>query len=296
MTSQDRAAQASMTVRSKRVQAYRVLGRTCIYAALLLGSVAYGFPFAWMLRSSLMSLDMFYEDPPPLLPNPANWENYAEVWTTGPMPWWIANSTIVTLLGVVVMSFMSAVIAFGFARTSFPIRDVLFILVISTMMLPDHVTIIPKVIMFRDVGWLDTLLPLTVPMLGGSAFYIFILRQFFLTIPRDLDDAAAIDGASRRRIFWNVVLPLSKPAIATVAVFSFILHWNDFFHPYIYLQSPDRMTLAVGMRFFQSGLYDVPRLHLQMAIAVIAVAPILVVFFFAQKQFIRGIVLTGIKG
>ena len=292
----DRRTQSTTTIRGWRSRMMRPVWRVLVYVMLIGGSALYGFPFAWMVRSSAMSIDQFYEDPPPFFPVPPNWESFTEVWETGPIVAWIMNSTIVTVLGVVVLTFVSAVVAFGFARTEYPIRDALFLLVISTMMLPQHVTIIPKVIMFRDLGWLDTLLPLTVPMIGGSAFYIFILRQFFRTIPRELDDAAAIDGASPLRIMFTVVFPLSKPAIATVAVFSFISNWNEFFEPFIYLNTPKNMTLAVGMRFFQAGMWEQPQLHLQMAIALIAVAPILVAFFFAQKHFIHGITLTGIKG
>lgn len=290
------SVQSSATIRGWRTRILRPTWRILVYFMLIGGSALYGFPFAWMVRSSAMSIDQFYEDPPPFFPVPPNWTSYTEVWETGPIVAWIMNSTIVTVLGVVVLTFVSAVVAFGFARTEYPIRDALFLLVISTMMLPQHVTIIPKVIIFRDLGWLDTLLPLTVPMIGGSAFFIFILRQFFRTIPRELDDAAAIDGASPVRIMFTIIFPLSKPAIATVAVFSFIGNWNEFFEPFIYLNTPDRMTLAVGMRFFQAGMWEQPQLHLQMAIALIAVTPILVIFFFAQKHFIQGITLTGLKG
>ena len=291
-----RRVQSSTTIRGWRSRMVRPVWRVLVYVMLIGGSALYGFPFAWMVRSSVMSIDQFYEDPPPFFPLPPNWSSFTEVWETGPIVAWIMNSTIVTVLGVVVLTFVSAVVAFGFARTEYPIRDALFLLVISTMMLPQHVTIIPKVIIFRDLGWLDTLLPLTVPMIGGSAFFIFILRQFFRTIPRELDDAAAIDGASPLRIMFTIIFPLSKPAIATVAVFSFIGNWNEFFEPFIYLNTPDRMTLAVGMRFFQAGMWEQPQLHLQMAIALIAVVPILVIFFFAQKHFIQGITLTGLKG
>ena len=291
-----RSMQSTATIRGRRARALRPAGRVLVYVMLIGGSALYGFPFGWMVRSSVMSIDQFYEDPPPFFPLPPNWASYTKVWETGPVLAWIVNSTIVTTLGVVVLTFVSAVVAFGFARTEYPIRDALFLLVISTMMLPQHVTIIPKVIIFRDLGWLDTLLPLTVPMIGGSAFYIFIMRQFFRAIPRELDEAAAMDGASRLRIMFTIVFPLSKPVIATVAVFSFIGNWNDFFEPFIYLNTPKNMTLAVGMRFFQAGLYEQPQLHLQMAIALIAVVPILVLFFFAQKHFIRGITLTGLKG
>ena len=291
-----RQGQTATTIRGWRARVARPVWRVLVYTMLVGGSALYGFPFAWMVRSSAMSIDQFYEDPPPFFPLPPNWSSYAEVWETGPIVWWIINSTIVTVLGVVVLTAVSAVVAFGFARTEYPIRDALFLLVISTMMLPQHVTIIPKVIIFRDLGWLDTLLPLTVPMIGGSAFFIFILRQFFRTIPRELDDAAAIDGASPIRIMFTIVFPLSKPAIATVAVFSFIGNWNEFFEPFIYLNTPKNMTLAVGMRFFQAGMWEQPQLHLQMAVALMAVAPILIAFFFAQKHFIHGITLTGIKG
>ena len=288
--------QSTVTIRGWRARILRPAWRVLVYAMLAAGGAIYGFPFGWMVRSSFMTIDQFYEDPPPFFPLPPNWSSYTEVWETGPIVWWIANSTIVTVLGVVLMTFVSAVVAFGFARTEYPIRDALFLLVISTMMLPEHVTIIPKVIIFRDLGWLDTLLPLTVPMIGGSAFFIFILRQFFRTIPRELDDAAAIDGASPLRVMFTIVFPLSKPAIATVAVFSFIGKWNEFFEPFIYLNTPERMTFAVGLRFFQAGMWEQPQLHLQMAVALIAVSPIVVIFFFAQQHFVRGITLTGIKG
>ena len=284
------------TIRSRRIRNLRFVARGLAYASLVAGSAMYAIPFFWMIRASLMSLDMFYEDPQPLFPDPPAWNNFTDVWQVGPMHWWISNSVIVSIAGVTVGTLISALVAFGFARTRFPGSRFFFILVISTMMLPQHVTIIPQVILFRELKWLDTLLPLLVPLLGGAPFYIFILRQFFMTIPTELDEAAAIDGASRFRVFWTVVIPLSKPAIATVAVFSFINHWNDFFFPFIVLQSPERLTLSVGMRWLQSGQYEAQRLHLQMAIAVIAVAPIVVAFFLAQKHFIRGIALTGIKG
>ena len=270
--------------------------RLVVYAGLVGGSIMYAIPFLWMIRASLMSIDMFFEDPQPLIPNPPAWNNFTDVWLVGPIAWWITNSTIVSFIAVTAGTLISAIVAFGFARLRFPGNRIFFLLVISTMMLPQHVTIIPQVILFRELNWLDTLLPLIVPLLGGTPFYIFLLRQFFLTLPLELDEAAQIDGASRMRVFWTVVMPLSKPAVATVAVFSFINHWNDFFFPLIILQSAERLTLAVGMRWLEAGQYEAQRLNLQMAIAIIAVAPVVILFFFAQKHFIRGIALTGIKG
>ena len=284
------------TIRSRRSQFLQLLLKAFYYIVLIGASVLYAIPFLWMIRASLMSLDMFYVVPQPLVPNPPAWNNYTDVWQVGPVLWWITNSTIVSFVGVTVGTFISALVAFGFARLKFPGNRIFFLIVISTMMLPQHVTIIPQVILFRELNWLDTLLPLIIPLLGGAPFYIFLLRQFFLTLPLELDEAAAIDGASRMRVFWTVIIPLSKPAIATVAVFSFISHWNDFFFPLIVLQSSEKLTLAVGMRWLQAGQYEAQRLHLQMAIALIAVAPVVILFFLAQKHFIRGIALTGIKG
>ena len=284
------------TIRSRRIQSLRKIARLVAYVGLIGGSIIYAIPFLWMIRASLMSIDMFYEDPQPLFPDPPAFVNYSDVWQIGPFIWWISNSAIVSFTAVTVGTLISAIVAFGFARLRFPGNRIFFLIVISTMMVPQHVTIIPQVILFRELNWLDTLLPLIIPLLGGTPFYIFLLRQFFMTLPLELDEAAQIDGASRMRVFWTVVMPLSKPAIATVAVFSFINHWNDFFYPLIMLQSSDRLTLAVGMRWLQAGQYEAQQLHLQMAVAMIAVAPVVVLFFFAQKHFIRGIALTGIKG
>jgi ABC-type glycerol-3-phosphate transport system permease component len=274
----------------------RIIARLVAYVGLIGGSLMYAIPFVWMVRASLMSIDMFYEDPQPLFPDPPAFNNFADVWQIGPFFWWIGNSTIVSFAAVTAGTLISAIVAFGFARLRFPGNRIFFLIVISTMMLPQHVIIIPQVILFRELNWLDTLLPLIIPLFGGTPFYIFLLRQFFMTLPLELDEAAQIDGASRLRVFWTVVMPLSKPAIATVGVFSFINHWNDFFFPLIILQSSERLTLAVGMRWLQAGQYEAQRLHLQMAVAIIAVAPVIVLFFFAQKHFIRGIALTGIKG
>ena len=286
----------SITIRSTSAKLLRTLRRFSIYFIVIAGSLMFAIPFFWMVRWSLMSQAQFYDPATGLIPNPPNWENYAQVWRTGPLLWWIVNSTIITFIAVTLGTLVSALVAYGFARVEFPGRRGLFILVLATMMVPLHVTIIPLVIIFRELEWLDTLLPLVIPGLGGGAFYIFILRQFFRTIPIELDEAARTDGANRIGIFFRVILPLSKPALATVAVLSFIGSWNDFFFPLIVLNSSERLTLAVGMRWFSAGQYASSMHQLQMAISCIAVLPIVVAFFFAQRHFIRGITLTGIKG
>lgn len=284
-----------ITVRSNSVRVVRALTRALIYLVLLGGSVMYAIPFIYMIRWSIMTTGQVY-DPDLFWPFPPYFGNYTYVWQQQPVPWWLLNSSIVTFIGVAVGTFVSCVVAYGFARLDFPGNRVLFMVLLSTMMLPLHVTIIPIIIIFRDLGWLNTLWPLIVPGLGGGAFAIFILRQFFMTIPIELDEAARTDGASRIGILFRVILPLSKPAIATVAALSFIGNWNDFFLPLIVLNTPERLTLAVGLRYFGAGQYTEQQHTLQMSVAMIAVAPIIVVFFFAQRHFIRGITLTGIKG
>jgi ABC-type glycerol-3-phosphate transport system permease component len=223
------------------------------------------------------------------------WQNYPEAWTTMPFNRFLLNTLIITVLGIVGQLFSASFVAYSFARLRWPGRNVIFVLVLATLMLPTQVTLIPQYVIYQRLGWIDTFLPLVVPAyLGGSAVYIFLLRQFFLTIPVELEEAARIDGASSFAIFSRIMLPLSKPILATVAVFSFVALWNDFMGPLIYLNSTRHLTLAVGLRVFQ-GTYGT-YMHLLMAVATVALIPVIVIFFVAQKQFVRSIVLTGIKG
>ena len=189
------------------------------------------------------------------------------------------------------MTLSSAVVAYGFARTRFRGRDKLFLVVLMTMMLPFHVLIIPRFILFKELGWLDTFLPLIVPNFFGGAFSIFLLRQYFMTIPLDLDEAARIDGAGHFRIFWHIILPLARPALGVVAVFEFLASWRDFFGPLIYLNSGDKFTVPLGLYAFQSEYFT--EWHLFMAASAVAMAVPLLVFFVAQKYFIEGVALVG---
>ena len=206
----------------------------------------------------------------------------------------LANSAFLSSSNVLGQLISSSLVAYGFARMRFGGRDVIFMLLLSTMMLPGHVTLIPLYVTYRDLGWLDSFKPLIVPNFLGSSFYIFLLRQFFLGLPLELDDAAKIDGCNAFDIYWRIILPLAKPALATIAIFCFISNWNSFFEPLLYLHSLEKMTVAVGLRFFKS-YHDVEFGPL-MAGSTLSVLPIVVVFFFAEKQFIQGIALTGIKG
>jgi len=275
----------------------RLLGalrKVLVYGLLVGGGLIFAFPFYWLVTTSLKPVDMIMADPPQWFPNPIAFSNFAELMDTAPVLHWVRNTVVVTFLGTIFYTASSVLAAYGFARHPFPGSRVLFFVVLATMMMPGHITIIPRFILFRELGWLDTLLPLIVPTLFGSAFYIFLLRQFFLTIPRDLDEAAELDGANTLQILWDILLPLARPAVVTVALFAFIEQWSDFLEPFIYLSSPENLTLQVGLRWF-STQYGT-QFHLMMAGSVLAMAPVVLLFFFAQKQFIQGITLTGLKG
>ena len=275
------------------VRTARVIFRVLTYLILWVGGFIYGIPFLWMLRTSFMRLDKLFEEPPQWWPEPWIWQNYVDMWETGPFASWLLNSFYLVALGMLGMTLVSIFVAFGFARTNFPGRDQLFILVLATMMLPSHVTIIPRFVMFKELQLLDTIWPVAIPNLFGSPFYIFILRQFFLTLPNELDEAAEIDGANLLQVLFRIIVPLSKPAIATVAVFNFIERWNDFFEPFVFITTPERLTLAVGIRWFRTQYGT--EFQMLMAASIVSVAPIVIMFFFAQKHFVRGIALTGIK-
>jgi multiple sugar transport system permease protein len=222
-------------------------------------------------------------------------ENYAAAWTAKPFTRFAFNTLFITLCCILGQVLSASLVAFAFARLEWPGRNLLFFGMLATMMLPGEVTMIPNYLIFRHLGWIDTFLPLTVPsFLGGGAFYIFLFRQFFLTLPRELDEAARVDGCSSLRIYGSVLMPLCKPIIATIAVFSFVAHWNDFLTPLIYLNSSEKFTLALGLQFFR-GTYETD-MHLLMAASTLVLLPVILVFFFAQKQFVKSIVLTGMKG
>ncbi len=276
------------------LRAFRLASRLLLYLVVVGGAFGYMYPVFFMLRTSLTVESDLYVYPPVIVPWPPAWENYATMWANGPTGSWLKNTAIVVSFSVVAETVTSVMVAYGFARTSFAGRDKLFLGVLATMMLPGAVTLIPRWLIFHRLDMIDTLWPLLIPRLFGTPFYIFIMRQFFLTLPRELDDAARIDGASHLQILRKVVIPLSLPAIATIGVFSFMNRWNDFLEPLIYLLRTENLTLAVGLRFFVSRFGT--EYHLLMAGAILLIVPMIVAFFLAQKQFIRGIALTGIKG
>jgi multiple sugar transport system permease protein len=252
-------------------------------------------PLLWMLSTSFKSDGAEFEYPPRLIPATFEIDNYQRGLTILPFARYFLNSLLVTVLATIGNMLSASFVAYGFARLRFPERDKLFILLLMTVMIPFQVTLIPTFILFKNLGWVNTYLPLTVPhFFGGGVFYIFLMRQFFMTIPYDLDEAARIDGASSLQIWWRILLPLSAPALGTVGVFSVLASWNDFLGPLIYMNKPDMRTMALGLQFFV-GQYGT-RWNQLMAVAVVTTIPVVVLFFFAQRFFMRGIAMTGITG
>lgn len=270
-------------------------GKLITYLILGFGLTIFLFPVLWMVFTSLKSLEQVVSQPLTLLPTNWNWSNYREVFENHPFGTYLWNTTWYTIVTVVGTVFFSAVIAFGFARFRARGRTVLFAIILSTMMLPPQVIMIPQYLLFNKVGWIDSYLPLTVPVLAGSAFLIFLLRQFYLGLPKELDEAVMIDGGGYFTIFFKIILPLSTPAMATAAIMEFMFRWNDLIGPLIYLNTQELYPLSLGLANFTAAYAATPW-QLLMAASVMAVVPPLVLFFFAQKYFIQGIVISGAKG
>jgi ABC-type glycerol-3-phosphate transport system permease component len=274
-------------------------GVVLTYVTMIVLALIFIFPFFWTVSSSLKQVWELTTFPPTWLPEDPQWSNYSYVLTKVPFMLWMWNSVVVVTLSTVGTVLSASIVAFSFARFRYRGRNAIFILTLATMMLPAQVTLIPQFVLFHKLGWIETIRPLWVPAwFGGGAFFIFLFRQFFMSLPRELDEAALIDGASYPRIFWSIILPLSGPVMATVAVISFIAGWNDFVNPLIYLHTPDKYTLAVGLNYFRSlpETSGMPTQHLLMAASVMVIAPVLIIFFAAQRYFVQGIVLSGIKG
>ena len=282
----------------------RLGSRTLLYVLVLIGAVISMFPFFWTLVSSGKSISEMYYYPPTLWPAaPQFIANYTEVFTIVPFAQWFVNTVVVTVLSLIGTVLSATVVAYAFARFRFPGRDIFFFVTLATIMLPSEVTLIPTYLLFKQFNWIDTYLPLIVPSwFGGGAFNIFLMRQFMLTIPLDLDEAAKIDGASSWRVLWQIIVPLCKPAIATMATLGFIGNWNNFLGALIFLNTESKYTLAVGMRYFQSAVaqgsaaISRPQDHLLMGAAIMFALPCLILFFLAQRYFVQGIATSGIKG
>ena len=272
----------------------KILYNTALYILLLIGAVIFALPFLWMLRTALMEPAQVQKVPLIWIPNPIRWSNFSEALTFMDFPRLLRNTLIISGLAILGQVLSCSIVAFGFARLRFPGREFLFMLLLSTMMLPMMVTEIPRFILFRHFGWIDTFYPLIVPAFFGAPFFVFLLRQFFKTIPMSLDEAARIDGCSSFRLYAQIMLPLSKPVLATVIIFSFIWSWNDFWGPLVYLRSAENKTLSLGLQVFQ-GVYQTDY-HYLMAASLVVLLPILVTYVVAQRYFVQGIVMSGMKG
>lgn len=263
------------------------------YVCLVVLGTVFSVPFFWLITTSFKTNDNINRWPPQIVPQPFTTEHYVLGMKGIPFELYLANTLLICLLCTIGTVISSSLIAYGLSRIKWKGRDMLFWLILSTMMLPYQVVMVPLFTVFTNLGWVDTYLPLTVPAFLGNAFFVFLLRQFFMTIPPALTEAAKLDGCSEFQVYRIVILPLAKPALATVGLFTFINTWNDFLGPLIYLFDESKYTLALGLQAFlgQYGNYF-GRL---MAVSTLVVIPIIVLFFFAQKTFIQGITMTGVK-
>lgn len=272
------------------------------YSLLIGGSVFMLLPILWMVSTALKTPEQVMQWPPQLIPSPIRWQNFVEFWNAPPVTGgflrYTINTLFVTLVCMVGEVFSATVVAYGFARYRFPGKDFLFMVLLATMMLPSAVTLVPTFLLFKQLGWIDSYLSLTVgAFLPGAAFYIFLARQFFMTIPVEMEEAARLDGCNGFQTFWYVFLPLSRPLIVTISIFSFTAHWKDFLGPLIYLNSADKFTLTLGLNWFKQSVMGQgsTSFHLLMAATLVIILPLLVLFFAAQKAFTEGISMTGLK-
>jgi len=275
----------------------KLLGKLLLQALLITTSFSMLLPMLWLISTSLKVSGKEWAFPPQLIPNPVAWSNYVDFMRELPVPFYkyILNTVTITTFATLGTVLTSSLAAFSFARLRFWGRNRVFILVISTMMLPGAVTMVPTFLIFKTLGWLDSFLPLTVPYwFGGTAFSIFLLRQFFLSLPYELDEAARMDGASNFWTFLRVIMPLARPAVASVVIFQVLDHWNAFMGPLIYINSQQKYTLTLALRTFQNTRSQ--RINYLMAASMIQVLPVVVLFFTAQRYFIRGISVTGLAG
>ncbi len=283
-----------MVERKKKKALSTRLGEVLIYFILVSVALVIFVPFAWTISTALKTPQQALRVPPEWIPSPVVWENFVTAWTAKPFAVFYRNSLLIAALNIIGQLVSCSLAAYGFSRLRFPGRDVLFLVVLATLMIPLQILIIPRFILFKSLGWLDSLLPLIVPKLFAGAFNTFLLRQYFMTIPFELDDAAKIDGCNHFDIFWRIILPLSKPAFGAVMVFEFIDSWDDFLGPLIYIGKESNYTVALGLNAFRTDYFM--EWNIFLAAAAVAMAVPLVIFFFAQKYFIQGVALSGSGG
>ena len=289
---------ARVTLRTTAIQRRRVVGKFLSYLFLLIFGLIFAFPLFWTLSSSLQTWPELRSYVPHLLPSVPQWGNYPEVFTQVPFARWLLNSFMIIAIAVPGEIITATMVAYGFGRFDFAGNKVLFVILLGTIMIPMQVTLIPQYVLFFKLKLINTYVPLTIgSWLGGGVINIFLIRQFIMATPREMDEAAIIDGAGPFRILWQVLVPLMKPALTTVAILGFLSHWNSFFAPFIYLNKMKLFTAAVGLRFFMVMPNEgkEPKDHLLNAAAAIMTLPVLLIFIIAQRTFVAGIVMTGLK-
>lgn len=280
---------------NQRLLVGRFLVKLLRFLVVAAGAVLFITPTIWMISTSFKVDSQVWLIPPKWIPDPFVLDNYIKPWNMLPFPRFFLNTILICVVNVVGLILSSGLVAYGFARLRFPGRSVLFLIMLSTLMLPTHVTLIPQYVFFTWIKWVNTFLPLTVPSFGGGPYNIFLLRQFMMTIPTDLDDAAKIDGAGFISIYWRVLLPLCRPALGVVAINSVTFHWNDFVHPLIYLQREKLFTISLGLRMVQGNYFGEFPVQYIMAMTFLSVIPVIILFFIAQRYFLHGIVLSSYK-
>ena len=278
-----------------RERVAHILWRGLILFLVAAGSIVFILPFVWMVSTSVKSTDEVLRYPPVWIPSVIHLENYVEPWHRLPFDTYYKNTVTVVAFNLVGTILSSSIVAYGFARLRFRGRNILFLVLLSTMMLPSQVTLVPTYYLFAKLRWVNSLKPLIIPVYFGSAFNIFLMRQFAMTVPTELDDAAKIDGCGFFSIYWRIIMPLLRPAIGVIAIFQFTYDWNDFFNPLIYINSSKHFTVALGLRTLQSTILYVPQQYV-MAMTLVSIIPVLIVFIVAQRKFIQGIVISGVKG
>ncbi|MDE2856038.1 MAG: carbohydrate ABC transporter permease [Chloroflexota bacterium] len=288
----DAAAQLKRSNNWRRAK--KLIGYAIVYAFMVCLACVFMLPIFWMASTSLKLPQDIFAWPPEWLPSTPQWGNYAEAFSKYPLARYMLNSAILVVANIIGALFSVPIIAYGFARFDFPFKHALFLLMLSTMMVPGHIKLIPLFWLYSRLDMIDTYWPLILPAYFGNPFFIFLMTQFIRTIPRELDDAARIDGAGAWGILYRVIIPLSRPALTVIVVFTFLWVWNDFLEPIIFLRDWDSYPISVGLAFFQ-GRYSV-EWHLFMGATLVSIIPILVVYFFAQRHLIGGLASIGIKG
>lgn len=283
-----------MSYASRLLQLKRAPSQILLHVVLLASGLFFLLPFIWMISTSLKFNDQLMTTTPRILSWPLDWANYPDALIFGNLLGYVKNSVILVLVNLVGTLLSCSLAAYAFARLRWPGRDFFFLVLLATLMVPAEVTMVPRFLIFHALGWVNTFLPLTVPSFLGAPFFIFLLRQFFASLPRELEDAARIDGASFAGVYRYIILPLSQPALAAVAIFNFQGVWNDFINPLIYLNSNNLKPLSLGLYVFLQE--NISYWNLLMAASTLMTIPVIVVFFLAQRYFIQGITLTGLKG